>query len=107
MVRTQLPNSKPIVLMGDSAGGGLALAIAQRDWKFVSKLILISPWVDSEFADETKMYEKRDPWLSASSLRYIATVWSGVKSVHCDTACKDCHQLVYMLVITNCSIRMW
>lgn len=79
-VRTQLPNSKPIVLMGDSAGGGLALAIAQRDWKFVSKLILISPWVDSEFAAETMMFEKRDPWLSASSLRYIATVWSGVAS---------------------------
>ena len=79
-VKAQLSNSQPVVLMGDSAGGGLALTLAQLDWNFVSRLILISPWLDSEFSEETKLYEKRDPWLSANALRYIATVWSGVGS---------------------------
>ena len=76
-LRKSLPMDKEIILMGDSAGGGLALSLAQTSWNFVSKLILISPWVDSEFGEETKLYEKRDPWLNAKSLRYIATVWSG------------------------------
>ena len=79
-IEQEVSDRKPVVLMGDSAGGGLALAIAQSGWKFVSKLVLISPWVDSEFGEETRNYEMRDPWLNADSLRYIATVWSGVGS---------------------------
>ena len=69
----------PVVLAGDSAGGGLALTLAQQPaWqKAVSRLILIAPWVDSEWAYENfETYERRDPWLLAQSLRYIATVWS-------------------------------
>lgn len=79
-IEQRFSDSKQVVLMGDSAGGGLALAIAQTGWKFIARLILISPWVDSEFSEATKPYEKRDPWLNANSLRYIATVWSGVGS---------------------------
>lgn len=79
-IEKQVADQLPVVLMGDSAGGGLALTVAQSGWKFISKLILISPWVDSEFLEQTKQYEKRDPWLSANALRYIATVWSGVGS---------------------------
>jgi len=76
-VKDKLDSSKKIVLMGDSAGGGLALALAQSSWPDIQSLVLISPWVDSEFGEETKMYEERDPWLNANSLRYIATIWSG------------------------------
>ncbi len=79
-IEPRVSGSKPVVLMGDSAGGGLALAIAQTGWKFIARLILISPWVDSEFSEATKPNEKRDPWLNADSLRYIATIWSGVGS---------------------------
>ena len=77
-VKAKLPADKKVILMGDSAGGGLALALAQSSWSDVNKLILISPWVDSEFGEVTAEYEKRDPWLNATSLRYIATVWSGI-----------------------------
>ncbi len=79
-IEQRLAGAGSVVLMGDSAGGGLALAVAQSGWQFISKLILISPWVDSEFAESTSSYEKRDPWLSANALRYIATIWSGVGS---------------------------
>jgi acetyl esterase/lipase len=34
--------------------------------------------VDSEFGEDFAKYEERDPWLNASSLKYIATVWSGI-----------------------------
>lgn len=79
-IEQRISERKPVVLMGDSAGGGLALAIAQTGWKFVARMILISPWVDSEFPQANKPYEKKDPWLNADSLRYIATIWSGVGS---------------------------
>jgi len=69
----------PVVLAGDSAGGGIALALAQQaNWKQLAKrLILIAPWVDSEWEyEDFERYESRDPWLLAQSLRYIAIVWS-------------------------------
>lgn len=77
-VKQSIDKNQKTVLMGDSAGGGLALSLAQTTWREIEALILISPWVDSEFGEESKPYEARDPWLNANSLRYIATVWSGV-----------------------------
>ena len=71
----------PLVLGGDSAGGGLALALAQKQqWQSrVQLLLLISPWVEARFHDEeSRGLEKIDPWLSAEALSYIAGVWSGV-----------------------------
>ena len=69
----------PVVIAGDSAGGGLALTIAQQGtWQKITKrLILIAPWVDSEWSyEDFERYENRDPWLLSQSLRYIAIVWS-------------------------------
>ena len=54
--------------------------LAQTHWRQLSLLILISPWVSSEFDKQSALYEKRDPWLNSRSLRYIATVWSGTGS---------------------------
>lgn len=71
----------PLVLGGDSAGGGLALALAQKQqWQSrVQLLLLISPWVEARFYDdESKRLERIDPWLSAEALSYVAGVWSGV-----------------------------
>ena len=69
----------PVVIAGDSAGGGLALTLAQQEsWqKLTKRLILIAPWVDSEWDyEDFERYENRDPWLLSQSLRYIAIVWS-------------------------------
>ena len=69
-----------LILAGDSAGGGLAVAAIQQlgIQNQVSKLILISPWVDSDFQHiGMTEVEKHDPWLIPDNLRKIAAVWSG------------------------------
>ena len=76
-VQSKIDFQNKVILMGDSAGGGLSLALAQTSWNQISTLILISPWVSSEFGYQSVPYERRDPWLNANSLRYIATIWSG------------------------------
>lgn len=73
-------NNLELVMAGDSAGGGLAMAILQElpDHQ-VSKLVLISPWLDSDFDHEgMATLSRNDPWLIAENLRHIAKVWSGV-----------------------------
>ena len=68
-----------LVLAGDSAGGGLALASIQQLalQSAISKLLLISPWLDSGFDDpELPMVLSKDPWLIPENLREIARVWS-------------------------------
>lgn len=70
-----------ILLAGDSAGGGLALALAQDpNWQAkLSGLLLIAPWVDSEFGQpDIDIYNQRDPWLTPDALQYIANAWSAV-----------------------------
>jgi acetyl esterase/lipase len=71
---------KKIILMGDSAGGGLALALAEvfksQGIRLPDELVLISPWVDVVMDnEEIKDYEPRDPFLAVSSLRVSARHW--------------------------------
>jgi len=76
------PASK-IVLMGDSAGGGMALCLAQqlRDEgvKQPDQIILISPWLDlhtdQPVIDEA--YADSDPLLEPWKLRILAEMWAG------------------------------
>ena len=70
-----------IVFMGDSAGGGLALGLAQvlRDMKLTcpSELVLISPWVDVTMShEEMPLYVKDDPMLGIDGLRRMGEVWA-------------------------------
>lgn len=79
-VREQFGGGR-LLLGGDSAGGGLALALAQQEeWqRALNGLLLISPWVDSEFSHpEIDVYNQRDPWLTPDALQYIANTWSAV-----------------------------
>ncbi len=70
-------------LFGDSAGGGLALALLQILQKeeflpFPHKTILCSPWLDLSLQNEQiSEYEKLDPLLSVEALRYAASLYSG------------------------------
>lgn len=71
-----------VVLSGDSAGGGYALALAQqlarRSGPQPTHVVLISPWVDlTNAAPGTAAAAARDPWLRLSRLRLYAQWWAG------------------------------
>ncbi|TKT80415.1 alpha/beta hydrolase [Aquamicrobium sp. LC103] len=57
-----------VAVMGDSAGGNMALVLtlmaAEEGWKLPSRLVLISPGVDMTLTnDETRRAALLDPWL--------------------------------------------
>ncbi|MBI2242528.1 MAG: alpha/beta hydrolase [Nocardioides sp.] len=75
-------DSDQLVLAGDSAGGGYALAIAQtlrdRGGPQPSRLLLHSPWVDlTATTPETESFTVRDPWLFLGKLQAYAAWWAG------------------------------
>ncbi|MBQ7660593.1 MAG: alpha/beta hydrolase, partial [Clostridia bacterium] len=70
-----------IVFMGDSAGGGLALGLAEvlRDKGDVcpEELILISPGVDMTLSNpDAQNYVKVDPMLGIDGVRRLGEVWA-------------------------------
>ena len=72
--------------MGDSSGGGLALAQAQRlrdkGVAPLDGLVLIAPWVDVTLANpEIADYEAKDHMLSVKKLRRSGRWWAGERDV--------------------------
>jgi epsilon-lactone hydrolase len=70
-----------LVLAGDSAGGGLALGLAQElaadDARTPDRLVLISPWLDLTLSHpRLAEYEAVDPWLVRPGLLEAARVWA-------------------------------
>ena len=77
--------AKRILVMGDSAGGGFSLALAQELMKtdslnLPSRLILISPWVDVIGGDDA--LQDRDTFLNLEVLRLIGADWAGEYDAH-------------------------
>ncbi len=71
-----------VILAGDSAGGGLALAVAQsmrdRGLGSPTHLVLHAPWVDlTTSTPETYDFAERDPWLFPGKLEAYARWWAG------------------------------
>jgi len=71
-----------VVLLGDSAGGGLALVAAQQAAPAVRQrvagLLLIAPWIDLTMANPAvDAVEPTDPWLTRAGLHPIARSWAG------------------------------
>ncbi len=71
-----------VVLVGDSAGGGYALALAEalrdRGGAQPDRLVLIAPWVDLTGTTPGILEaSKRDPWLSFPHLSIYASFWAG------------------------------
>lgn len=80
--------SEPLILMGDSAGGGLALSLLQMlsaesgDASFPRLLLLLSPWLDLSMENpQIKDYEHADPMLDASNLRICGAYWAMGRSL--------------------------
>lgn len=72
----------PVVLMGDSAGGALALevAIALRDagTREPAGVVALSPWLDAALEEsEVQELEASDPMLAESGLRAAGRWWAG------------------------------
>ncbi|HEU4336870.1 MAG TPA: alpha/beta hydrolase [Nocardioides sp.] len=70
------------VLAGDSAGGGLALAVAMsmrdRGLAQASSLVLHAPWVDlTTSTPETFAADAIDPWLFIGKVQAYAGWWAG------------------------------
>ncbi|HEX6890339.1 MAG TPA: alpha/beta hydrolase [Chryseolinea sp.] len=71
-----------IILMGDSSGGGFALALGQK-LRFEpvpqpNQLILLSPWLDITLTNpEITGITQVDPFLSPASLRKAGKVYAG------------------------------
>ena len=74
------PNS--IIVMGDSAGGGLSLGFAiylkELALPQPKELVLFSPWVDIATDNpEIALYEPFDPILKQSGIHEVAKFWAG------------------------------
>ena len=72
--------AKRVIIMGDSAGGGFSLALAQEIQKtdslgLPSSLILISPWVDVLGGDDA--LQEYDTFLNNEVLRHVGADWAG------------------------------
>lgn len=70
-----------VVLMGDSAGGGLALGVAlvaKRDGlPRMARLVLLAPWVDLALENpKIPEVERTDPWLTRKGLLASGKAWS-------------------------------
>ena len=67
-----------IIIMGDSAGGGFTLALAQElrgdSIDLPKHLVLISPWVDVLGGDDS--LQEKDTFLNAEVLRRIGADWA-------------------------------
>lgn len=71
-----------VVLAGDSAGGGIALALAlalrDRGGPQPTHLLLHAPWVDlTTSTPDTEVVSADDPWLFLGKLRAYAGWWAG------------------------------
>ena len=69
-----------VSVIGDSAGGGLALAtmaeLARRDARKPSRLVLVAPWLDVSMSDP-RSAEINDPLLDLRNLRRAGVKWAG------------------------------
>lgn len=77
----EIGKEQEVILMGDSAGGGLAIGIAQHLQKLGLKsplgIIVFSPWLDLTMENpQIKEFEKVDPWLRHDSSIPIAKSWA-------------------------------
>jgi len=83
---SELAGDRRFVLAGDSAGGGLALAMAvlarEEGWRPADRLLLFAPWVDVTLSDpEAERLEAQDPLLRCVGARDDGRAWAGRRAL--------------------------
>jgi monoterpene epsilon-lactone hydrolase len=73
--------SANITIMGDSSGGGISLALAQRlredGHSQPGRVVLLSPWLDATLSNpEIAEFDKIDPFLGVEGLQYSGAVYA-------------------------------
>lgn len=81
-------DARDFILMGDSAGGGFALALAQKmqeeETAQAGQIILLSPWLDLSLTNPLiEEMDPLDPFLQKESLRQAANAYAGGTSLDC------------------------
>lgn len=76
-----MQTKKPIIFIGDSSGGGLALSfnlyLIKENIITPNKTILFSPWLDISMSNnKIKEYEHKDCMLSIKPLKQLASLWA-------------------------------
>ena len=84
----------PLILMGDSAGGGLAAAFCEQlaakrtassqmnpapGEALPDQMILLSPWVDATMSGDYDAYLDADPSLAPEGLAACGAAWAGME----------------------------
>ncbi len=71
-----------LLVMGDSAGGGLALAVLQQEAAAPAGLILNAPWLDAGVTDPSQIEIERSDWLlNRFTLRTWGQWWAGPRAL--------------------------
>lgn len=76
-----------LIIMGDSAGGGLGLALEERigeeNLKMPAKTILISPWLDVRLTNpEIDVVQKNDKELNKETLKLAGFAYAGEDGIN-------------------------
>lgn len=75
-----------IIIIGDSSGGNLALAMAQEMKKkgmAPQQVILLSPWLDVSMTNpDIAAADARDPLLTAKGALFVGRIHAGADSLH-------------------------
>jgi acetyl esterase/lipase len=104
-----------IVIMGDSAGGGMALALAQvfreEGLPQPERLILLSPWLDVSMSNPAlPELDKRDPILDIQGLKAAGEMYAGdlsVKDPRVSPIFGDCTNLAPMSLFIGTRDMLW
>ena len=78
---------KKFIIMGDSSGGGLSLALVEylkaEKMRIPNETILLSPWVDASMDNpELLDFTAKDPWLTIPWLKVCGRHWAGQYNIH-------------------------
>jgi|ERR1700752_3194846 len=73
--------SANVTLMGDSSGGGISLALAQRlredGYEQPGNVVLLSPWLDATLSNpEIEEFDRIDPFLGVEGMKYAGSAYA-------------------------------